>query len=144
MGSLRKTSTASSTLSPRRSPKAWEWGYQSVDRLSKTTAVGFGLHPALIMAPRFMSNCQHFGSEWNREDGDAGERATSRLPRASVSRGEAPEAIELTASGAKASARRYPDRLFVLSALRADSIAYDEPSTPHAFDRIVNKPRDRG
>jgi hypothetical protein len=37
-----------------------------------------------------------------------------------------------------------PDCLFALSASHADHVANDELSTPHAFDRIVNKPRDRG
>ena len=37
-----------------------------------------------------------------------------------------------------------PDCLFALSASRTDHVANDELSTPRAFDRIVNKPRDRG
>ena len=56
--SILKISTASSIRSLRQNRKAWGWGCRSVGRSSKPMVVGFGLHPASVMAQSLMSNCR--------------------------------------------------------------------------------------
>ena len=60
LASIPRTSTTSLIRSSLQNRKGWVWGYPSVGRSSKPIMVGFGPHPALIMARFLPFNCRAF------------------------------------------------------------------------------------
>src|SRR3984957_11659762 len=53
----QQTGTASSKASSPRSPRAWEWGWQSVTRSLKLIRAACGRNPDLPLAPYSASPC---------------------------------------------------------------------------------------
>src|ERR1700741_2390014 len=64
-GSIRKISSAFSTLSTPRKPAGWGWGYRSAGRLSMLTGAGCGRAQMSLEAPYFSSSClTRKGKSW--------------------------------------------------------------------------------